>query len=450
MKHAPKQRLADILLLWTVVSSSCENLGSFLRTFASSTQRRHFRYRCHHNMHRLSSSSARSAFLSNYKRKIACNWRSRGVGNTGPIGPEYPWDYPTISVSLGAGRERRVFSSSDNRPRQGQNEDQIYTQEEFKLMEMEATARRKRLGQMEQRFQKAVSREDRTLFLEAKLAKEQEADISSVGDFLTNDKQSDCMSDAERSELEGLLRARNNYEEQYDSQDFSEEHREFKALHNDVFARLIRWCEGNRKSLEKENSVASKIFYLDGPDGGTSSFLIHRGNFAPTQCYVANRHESTCLVLRQSGGGPLPEENVIDATASEALTKIISGVNQQGSFAKHEFTGYYFDGCNGYAPHIINMMSAALLVLESDENWRRSETNDHPIVVGYSLLGGTKNLVEKELQVSRALTLIARSRGMNVVHALDDPSTFGLPPNVPKLGGKWDNTFTTWLILHPE
>ena len=74
----------------------------------------------------------------------------------------------------------------------------------------------------------------------------------------------------------------------------------------------------------------------------------------------------------------------------------------------------------------------------------------HPIVVGYSLLGGTKNLVEKELEISRAMTIIARSRGMRMVHALDDPLRFGLPPNVPKLGGKKGTTFTTWLVLEPN
>jgi len=278
------------------------------------------------------------------------------------------------------------------------------------------------------------------------------------------------MTDAENAELRGLLQVRDNFEEQYDPEVFSEEHAEFKNTHNGVFLRLIRYCEDRREEppAADADAATTRVFFLDGPDGGTASALVHKGNLEPSQCYVANRHESTCDALRRSGGGILPEENVVHATSSEALSKrpapdiadltIKEEEQQRGAFAHLEFTGYYFDGCGGYVPHVVNMMSSALLVVDTDgvsgnddnntANLRKRHLN--PIVVGYSLLGGKKNVVEKELEISRALTIIARSMGMRMVHALDDPSRFGLPPSVSKLGGNSENTFTTWLVLEPD
>jgi hypothetical protein len=447
----------NLVLVWTAVSISCRNNPSCLslsRTFAFSTLR-NGRYRVRHPP------TTRLAFVADHKRKTGYNNNSchyRRTIKTLSIDQDDPWSHRTPSEFPGEGRERRISSSDNQQQKEQQNQ---YTQEEWTLIQKEESARQKRLDQMEQRFRKVVGLEDRILFLEEKLAREQESAATSlqgspdattttateIRDDDEDAKRSVCvMTDAERAELNGLLRSRENYEEQYDPQEFSEDHIEFKAIHNDVFARLVRWCEKEREKVTEEDPVTTNVFFLDGPDGGTASSLINNGDLAPAQCYVANRHESTCLSLRQSCGGLLPEENVVHATSSEALTKGAPGAKQQGALAHLEFTGFYFDGCAGYVPHIINMMSSALLVLDDDHDQKQG----HPIAVGYSLLGGTKNVVEKELEVSRALTLIARSRGMNIVHALDDPSRFGLPPDVPKLGGKFGNTFTTWLVLQPE
>lgn len=317
---------------------------------------------------------------------------------------------------LEAGRARRISSTSSSTPNQ-------YKQAKQKLVDKEEKERTKRLEQQEQRIQKLVRVEERIGILEQKL-------------------KDSTILESESSELEGLQRIRENFEEQYDPTEFADEHLAYKALHNDVFARLVRWCESH------EDRMQTNVFFLDGPDGGTASSLIHQGKFDPSQCFVANRHESTCVALRESGGGLLPDGNVVHATSSEALTK----GNTKGTFAEIDFMGFYFDGCSGFAPHIVNMISSALLVLDDDNETlsRHHDKPSHPIVVGYSLLGGTKNLVEKELEVSRAVTIIARTRGMRMVHALEDPSRFELPNNVPKLGGKRGTTFTTWLILEPE
>ncbi len=89
------------------------------------------------------------------------------------------------------------------------------------------------------------------------------------------------------------------------------------------------------------------------------------------------------------------------------------------------------------------MLSAALL--------RANVDSSRPIAVGYSLLGGNKDVVEKELSISQAMTTIARRRSMRVGHALDDPLRFGLPRDVKKVGGSGGGgTFTTWLLLEPD
>jgi hypothetical protein len=369
---------------------------------------------------------------------------------------DFSFSHPRRALTvLSLGRERRMSSSYES----------ISVEE--KLISVEEAARQKRLGQMKQRLQKSVNREDRISALEFQL-KEAEEKSQSESESLK------YMSAAERAELKGLLKVRSTFEEQYDPLTFTEEHLEFKAMHNDAFIQLSRYCERERvrskvnsqETGDLDNDDTSQkstnLFFLDGPDGGTASALIQRGNFKASQCYVANRHESSCDSLRASGGGLLPNENVIHSTASEALTisqpLSIDGVEattggendidvalyagEDGALAHVDFSAYYFDGCGGYVPHIVGMLSAALMRDNCDAS--------KPIAVGYSLLGGNKNVVGKELTVSQALTIIARRRGMRLVHALDDPLRYGISPDIRKIGGSNGGTFTTWLLLEPD
>ncbi|VEU35288.1 unnamed protein product [Pseudo-nitzschia multistriata] len=379
---------------------------------------------------------------------------------------------PPPSVSLGVGRERRVPGQKQQRKTNEHRDKQAQ-----RLIEQEESARRKRIEQMDQRLQKAARRDVRISILEAKIALEQQeqqngsSNSNEVAESITEpngnsstSQDIESVTDAERAELAGLLRVREDFEEQYDPSDFSEEHLNFKDLHNDAFLKLVQYCERNRGDYEKSKTSETnkeenitKVFFLDGPDARTASALIWKGNMDATQCYVANRHESTCVCLRQSGGGLLPDANVVHATASEALSKPAFSndrkqeQHQVGAFAHLDFTGYYFDGCNGFAPHIVNMLSSALLRLDQDDSNGQSFRQQHPIVVGYSLIGGghktQATMVENELFVSRALTTIARTRGMRVIQALDDPTRFGLHPETPKVAAK---TFTTWLLLEPD
>jgi len=310
---------------------------------------------------------------------------------------------------------------------------------------------------MNQRLYKAVSREDRTSKLELKLKETANISESEINEF---------MPPSERAELNGLLKARSRFEEQYDPLAFTEEHLKFKAMHNDVFLKLSLYCQRKRNQLKKAKEEKDKVnvFFLDGPDGGTASALIEKGNFNANRCFVANRHQASCETLRKSGGGILPDENVVHATAAEALTVgapiLLPGMNvegtsageddvgvsldgEEGAFANVDFAAYYFDGCGGFVPHIIGMISSALI--------REDSGSKGPIAVGYSLLGGYKDIVGKELSISKALTVIARHRGMRLVHVLDDPLRFGLSPDVQKIGGlEGGGTFTTWLLLEPK
>lgn len=305
----------------------------------------------------------------------------------------------------------------------------------------------KRLGQAKQRVQKSVSRENRIAALEQKL----NDTVKGRSDL---DMNIEPISESEKAELNGLLNVRQKFEEQYDPLTFTQEHFEFKQMHNDVFIALSQYCQQQRHGAHeiqetdgmKPNAFGTdggiNIFFLDGPDGGTASALIGKGNFLPSQCFVANRHESTCKALRMSGGGCLPDTNVIFSSAAEAFMIMDPEIEaplgaEGGAFAAVDFAAYYFDGCGGFVPLIVEMMSAAL-----------RDCEQAPICVGYSILGGNKDVVEKELEISQALTAIARRKGMRMVHALDDCQRYGISPAVKKTGG--GGTFTTWLILEPS
>ena len=378
------------------------------------------------------------------------------------------------STSLSARRERRITKITDNNSNSPSSSQEpsdaiadINSAEE-KLLAAEESARQKRMGQIQQRQRKAASREDRISTLELKLKLTESVAMSMPKSISMSMTESvECITSAEMAELEGLLKVRDSFEEQYDPLAFTREHLEFKATHNDAFIALSLYCENERNRIKGGQGVVERanVFFLDGPDGGTASALLNRGEFGAAQCFVANRHASSCNSLTQAGGGLLLDSNVVHATASEALTvaaplslEVLDGGNidmedkdlaslnghghghgQGGAFSDIDFSAYYFDGCGGFVPHIVGMLSAALLRQDCDAS--------KPIAVGFSLLGGNKDVVGKEMTVSQALTIIARKRGMRVVHVLDDPTRYGISLDIKKVGGFNDGTFTTWFLL---
>jgi hypothetical protein len=289
-------------------------------------------------------------------------------------------------------------------------------------------------GQANIRLEKAVRRENR---------------------ILTLSSRSDPLSNAELKELDGLQKADLRYEEQYCVTDFSEAHMAYKAAHNDIFISLARFCQSQSKNAlstsdagtsSASTSPAIKVFYLDGPDAGTTCALQSAG-FDSTQCYVANRHASTCDALRSY----LPHENVVHASASDALTSTnkqsigstgtMSHDNDRaqnvGALGDIPFSAYYFDGCGGYTPLIIEMLTAAF----------DSDSLQPPIAVGFSILGGNRDVVDKEQEVWRQLVAMVKPFGMRVDHVLDDPGRYGFSSDTRKLDG---GTMTTWGILEED
>lgn len=338
-----------------------------------------------------------------------------------------------ITTTLSAQRERQIIGTT------------TATEQLNLTISAEETARQKRSGQAKARIEKAARRENRISQLE----------------IMDDGINSNGLSDSERAELEGLLRTRENFEEQYDADTFSAEHVEFKRLHNEAFVALARFCQQdrNRRSATAyaadNNNTCPNVFYLDGPDTATSVALIEKHGFDPSCCYVANRHLSTVKILQQH----LPEGNVLHATAAEALAPPASGSNNNNvsnedvaSFSDVDFSAYYFDGCGGFTPHIVGMMSAALVSSEassiiSPAKVRASNPPKTTTAIGYSLMGGNKDVIEKELKINRALSNIARTRGMRTRHVLDDPWRYGVPAEIAKTEG---GTFTSWILLEEE
>jgi hypothetical protein len=52
------------------------------------------------------------------------------------------------------------------------------------------------------------------------------------------------------------------------------------------------------------------------------------------------------------------------------------------------------------------------------------------VAVGFSIVGGNRDVLDKEQDVIRNVVLMARKCGLGVVHALDDPERYGICPTV--------------------
>lgn len=260
--------------------------------------------------------------------------------------------------------------------------------------------------------------------------------------------RSEPLSNGEMKELDGLLKADQVYEEQYSITDFSEAHIAYKAAHNDVFVSLAHFCQSQSKNDSSSSdtgtsststSQAIKVFYLDGPNAATT-FALRSAGFDSTQCYTANRHSSTCDALRSY----LPHDNVVHASAADALTSTHTQytndndrVQNVGAFGNIPFSAYYFDGCGGYTPLIIDMLTAAF----------DNDSLQPPIAVGFSILGGNRDVVDKEQDVLRQLVAIVKPFGMRVGHVLDDPGRYGFTTTTHKIDG---GTMTTWCMIEED
>lgn len=247
------------------------------------------------------------------------------------------------------------------------------------------------------------------------------------------------LSIPEQKELQGLLSTNNGNEEvgdfveQYSSLGFSEEHVAFKSSHNQVFARLITYCQS------KHADRIINVFYLDGPCGGTTEALLMSSSSSLSaaarpleahQCYTANRHASTCRALRKR----FPVVHVQHASAEHALLQ-----------ASVPFHAFYFDACGGHVPMIVDMMRAALVPEEGESvsAWQP------PVAIGFSILGGGRDCVDKEQEVVQALVQLVKPMKCRVARVGDDPTIYGID-NVASLVKVHSLTMTTWLMIERD
>ena len=195
----------------------------------------------------------------------------------------------------------------------------------------------------------------------------------------------------------------------------SAEHVAFKASHNAALAALAAHCSQAERSRGGEQrghagcddggSHGCNLFYLDGPDAGTTHALFGRG-IQPSRCYVANRHASSCEALVLAG---LPRTNVAHEWAEEALRRPVPEQRRApddagGPFGGVDFGCFYFDGCSGHPPIVVEMAAAAL-------GARRVGRPRAPVALGYTLCGGGRDIVERELFVTREVVRLAKAAG---------------------------------------
>ena len=219
---------------------------------------------------------------------------------------------------------------------------------------------------------------------------------------------------ASARELEGLL-ARGDT---YDARDHGAAHAEFKRAHNRVFAALARRLNG-------------PVFYLDGPDGGSTAALRAAG-VATDRLHVANPHASTCAALRAP---PHALARVVHARAEDALAT-------DAALRTAPLCAAYLDGCSGRAAPLIAMVGSLLGAPRADALARTPA-----LALGFTLTRADPSgasLGDRELEVTRAVAAAARRAGFGApIHVADEPAAWGLEP-FPK---EHDDTATVWLML---
>ncbi|KAL1502943.1 hypothetical protein AB1Y20_011014 [Prymnesium parvum] len=249
-------------------------------------------------------------------------------------------------------------------------------------------------GERQRRYYRASARADRTT-------------------SLSRHKARGTLRASAAAELRHLLAV-----DPYDAAAFTPEHADFKRAHNTLFATLAASCGG-------------AVFYLDGPDGGTTASLLSSPSpFARSRLYTANRHAATAAALR-AAPHRLAAGHVAAAAAEEALA--------DERWRGVPFGALYLDACGGDTAPLVAMVDAVF----SEE---RRRVNPPRVAIGFTLTKGEKSgrsLADREVDVLRALRLASRSQGYSMSHVADDPSAYGVDPSVPKREG---STSTTWLL----
>ena len=229
---------------------------------------------------------------------------------------------------------------------------------------------------------------------------------------------SDTITSTSRSKIEkeydGLL----SLGDPYDPSLFTRSHMKFKTSHNEALASLVR-------NLCDEPKGGCPVFYLDGPDGGTTSHLLAAG-FNSDQLYVANEWEKSVSVLR-SNPYDLIAENCQLGRAQDALRVHWDDV---------EFVAYYLEGCGGQTDPIVQMVSSIF-----SRNGLATR-----FAIGFTLTQAEpscRELIDRVQDVTRHITKNAKAKGYDMRHVGDDPERYGVSPD---LNRKHDGVCTSWVI----
>jgi len=278
----------------------------------------------------------------------------------------------------------------------------------------------------------------------------------------------------------------------------------FKEQHNQVLSSLVKYCQNDRK--QKKSTKKKLLYKWDdepwkqqgqlGRELNSANSPIQRnepiiqvprniptniflGNYQsnhdlstllqnhqnvnvinPLHIYISNELDQICQSFQASCGGLIPDANVIPFTPTEALTVGPVG-GYGGEWSLMDFTLYFFDftsisessnnDTHQSLRRIMTQLSAALLAEGRNKN-NNHEMKHQTIALGYRLKGNkVKDLMEQELEIGRALSKLAKTRGMRTRHVLEDPEKYSIPSQVPKIISENDcEIFQTWMVLEAD
>jgi hypothetical protein len=211
----------------------------------------------------------------------------------------------------------------------------------------------------------------------------------------------------------------------YDAKLFTSDHADFKSRHNDAFLCLAERL-GGRRQQPGEQERRCPVFYLDGPDGATTSALLAAGFDRETELYMANEWEESVKTLR-SPPFLLGCQNCLLGRAQDVLgTESLRDV---------PFVAAYLDMCGGSTNPIVETI--ALLF---------SGVLAPSIAIGFTLTAAEptgRELIDRVQDVTRATMALASERGYDMRHVLDDPVRFGVDPGLLR---KHEGITTCWLV----
>lgn len=238
------------------------------------------------------------------------------------------------------------------------------------------------------------------------------ARMNRIESLIQREKNSD-----EKKELHGLLKCGDSYNAEL----FTPEHQEFKRHHNQVFSVLSKYC--------MEYSNCTDVFYLDGKDCGTTTFLCQEMDFLPSNLYTANIFPETVNSLLNHRSGP---KHVFHGKAQDILAN---------ELISKQFVGYYLDGCGGNVSSLISMIEAI---------FSNSRIMCSAFALGFTILNqdsiGLKSLCDREQEVTRFIATKCKHRSLHMLYVGDCPEEFGLSSS-PIKRQEGGNTQTVWLII---